>query len=165
MSGIWRMNIWSTVALDAGCSLVELCTSHVVEYDPGDAEVITYDAKSIMRGVSKHKDRDRDGDSSKQTNTLLVVTLDEAGVDYKGGGTRFWPRFHNSFLVRPGRGGGVTFSPDIEHEGVDLYRGRRHVIVVTTRKCTNTGDELEEVKAAQKRAALKVFGRIEGWTD
>ena len=85
---------------------------------------------------------------SKQANALLIAL--EAG-DYAGGGTRFWGRFHKPFLVRPDRGGGVTFSPDVEHQGAKVSRGRRRVVFVTTKECTETGDELESIQAAQKR--------------
>ena len=150
-------------ALDAGCHLVELSTGRVVDYDREEAFVITYDAASDKRngrGLKKHKDRDK-RDSPTQSNTLLI-TLDES-TSYEGGGTRFLPGDREPLLVRPGRGGGVTFSPDIEHEGVPLSRGRRHVVAIFTETCTKKGGALKVFKAAQKRAALEVFGgRIDG---
>ena len=58
-------------------------------------------------------------------------------------------------------GGGVTFSPDVEHEGVALTRGARRVVAVFTDECSKkAAPERDAAREAQRLAALQVFGRL-----
>ena len=111
-----------------------------------------------------HKDRTKD--RKLQANTLLV-TLDGPG-DYAGGGTKFYPPApvlasrRPPIVARPGRGAGVTFGPDIEHEGLPLSYGKRRVIAIFTDVLPPAATEhaKDALRSSQRQAALVVFGRL-----
>ena len=55
----------------------------------------------------------------------------------------------------------MTFSPDVEHEGVALTRGARRVVAVFTDECSKkAAPERDAAREAQRLAALQVFGRL-----
>ena len=58
-------------------------------------------------------------------------------------------------------GGGVTFTPDVDHEGVALTRGARRVVAIFTDECSEkAAPERDGAREAQRQAALQVFGRL-----
>lgn len=116
-------------------------------------------------GLGKHKDGNRDN----QGPTLLI-TLD-APTDYVGGGTRFHPgdgwegepeAAPPPMDVRPDKGCGVTFGPKIQHEGLRITAGRRHLLCIFPDLVPEAAPEPEKrrVRDAQRHAALVVFGRL-----
>ena len=63
--------------------------------------------------------------------------------------------------VGPVCGGGVTFGPDIYHEGLPLLKGKRRVIAIfTDEHKPKSGKETEKLRDSQRQAALYVFGRL-----
>ncbi len=55
----------------------------------------------------------------------------------------------------------MTFSPDVEHEGVAVTRGARRVVAVFTDECSKkAAPERDAAREAQRLAALQVFGRL-----
>ena len=60
--------------------------------------------------------------------------------------------------MRPGRGGAATFAGSVEHQGVPVVAGRRHVLVVFACDVEGDADDRAEVRAGQRRAAKTVFG-------
>ena len=116
-------------------------------------------------GLGKHKDGNRDN----QGPTLLI-TLD-APTDYVGGGTRFHPgdgwegepeAAPPPMDVRPDKGCGVTFGPKIQHEGLRITAGRRHLLCIFPDLVPEAAPEPEKrrVRDSQRHAALVVFGRL-----
>ncbi|KAH8046646.1 hypothetical protein JL722_13539 [Aureococcus anophagefferens] len=147
--------------LDAGCHLIEMCTGKLVTYERKKAFLIAHE----YAGLGKHKDGNRDN----QGPTLLI-TLD-APTDYVGGGTRFHPgdgwegepeAAPPPMDVRPGKGCGVTFGPKIQHEGLRITAGRRHLLCIFPDLVPEAAPEPEKrrVRDSQRHAALVVFGRL-----
>ena len=83
-----------------------------------DMFVVRYDAKE-RPFLEKHTD-----DSDISFNILL-------SDDFEGGGTRFWNRQTNQPFahVKPRRGHVVTHSALIQHEGMPITNGTRHILV------------------------------------
>ena len=144
-----------------------MCTGQLVTYEKKKAFIIAYEStgkKKTYSGLKKHTD----GTRPNQGPTLLI-TLDAPG-DYEGGGTRFFPakacdaddHAPEPFVVKPTRGCAVTFPPRIEHEGVTISAGSRHLVCIFPDlvPATKPAYEKERTRDLQRHAALVVFGRL-----
>ena len=65
-------------------------------------------------------------------------------------------------VVKPARGCAVTFPPRIEHEGVTISAGSRHLVCIFPDlvPATKPAHEKERTRDLQRHAALVVFGRL-----
>ncbi|KAH8061701.1 hypothetical protein JL720_13402 [Aureococcus anophagefferens] len=139
--------------LDAGCHLIEMCTGKLVTYERKKAFLIAY------AGLGKHKDGNRDN----QGPTLLI-TLD-APTDYVGGGCAHpgdgWEGEPGSAADgrAAGKGCGVTFGPKIQHEGLRITAGRRHLLCIFPDLVPEAPGQRPR-RDSQRHAALVVFGRL-----
>ncbi|KAJ8600388.1 hypothetical protein CTAYLR_001399 [Chrysophaeum taylorii] len=137
-------------AVDACCHTIEKLCGNLVTYSKHEVFIIIYDA-SRQAGLEKHCD----GTSKAQRQTLLITLSDPDG--YVAGGTRFFPKGPppDPFVVRPNQGCAVIFPPELEHEGVPILRGRRHVVAVFTKDGSQASThEKLKLRKEQYEAAL-----------
>ena len=107
---------------------------------------IVYDAGG-QKGLKKHTDGRKEG-------ATLLLLLSTPGVDFEGGGTRFFPSvLEPSFDAKPFKGSTVVFPSDtLQHEGLPIKRGRRLLVCVfATKKKRQGGPRAAETTACECR--------------
>ena len=101
-------------ALEASASRAsdELPPDIRLEFSMARAFCIVYDAGG-QKGLKKHTDGRKEG-------ATLLLLLSTPGVDFEGGGTRFFPSvLEPSFDAKPSKGSTVVFPSDtLQHEAV-----------------------------------------------
>ena len=117
-------------ALEASASRAsdELPPDIRLEFSMARAFCIVYDAGG-QKGLKKHTDGRKEG-------ATLLLLLSTPGVDFEGGGTRFFPSvLEPSFDAKPSKGSTVVFPSDtLQHEGLPIKRGRRLLVCVFATK-------------------------------
>ena len=135
-------------ALEASASRAsdELPPDIRLEFSMARAFCIVYDAGG-QKGLKKHTDGRKEG-------ATLLLLLSTPGVDFEGGGTRFFPSvLEPSFDARPSKGSTVVFPSDtLQHEGLPIKRGRRLLVCVfATKKKRQGGPRAAETTACECR--------------
>ena len=101
-------------ALEASASRAsdELPPDIRLEFSMARAFCIVYDAGG-QKGLKKHTDGRKEG-------ATLLLLLSTPGIDFEGGGTRFFPSvLEPSFDAKPSKGSTVVFPSDtLQHEAV-----------------------------------------------
>ena len=122
-------------ALEASASRAsdELPPDIRLEFSMARAFCIVYDAGG-QKGLKKHTDGRKEG-------ATLLLLLSTPGVDFEGGGTRFFPSvLEPSFDAKPSKGSTVVFPSDtLQHEGLPIKRGRRLLVCVFATKKKRQG--------------------------
>lgn len=103
-----------------------------LEFVMSRAFVIVYDA-AHQKGLKKHTDGRKEG-------ATLLLLISKPQRDFDGGGTRFHPGvLESSFDAKPGLGSTIVFPSDtLQHEGLPIKRGRRHLVCVFATKKKTT---------------------------
>ena len=135
-------------ALEASASRAsdELPPDIRLEFSMARAFCIVYDAGG-QKGLKKHTDGRKEG-------ATLLLLLSTPGVDFEGGGTRFFPSvLEPSFDAKPTKGSTVVFPSDtLQHEGLPIKRGRRLLVCVfATKKKRAGGPRAAETTACECR--------------
>jgi hypothetical protein len=135
-------------ALEASASRAsdELPPDIRLEFSMARAFCIVYDAGG-QKGLKKHTDGRKEG-------ATLLLLLSTPGVDFEGGGTRFFPSvLEPSFDAKPAKGSTVVFPSDtLQHEGLPIKRGRRLLVCVfATKKKRAGGPRAAETTACECR--------------
>ena len=135
-------------ALEASASRAsdELPPEIRLEFSMARAFCIVYDAGG-QKGLKKHTDGRKEG-------ATLLLLLSTPGVDFEGGGTRFFPSvLEPSFDAKPSKGSTVVFPSDtLQHEGLPIKRGRRLLVCVfATKKKRQGGPRAAETTACECR--------------
>ena len=135
-------------ALEASASRAsdELPPDIRLEFSMARAFCIVYDAGG-QKGLKKHTDGRKEG-------ATLLLLLSTPGVDFEGGGTRFFPSvLEPSFDAKPSKGSTVVFPSDtLQHEGLSIKRGRRLLVCVfATKKKRAGGPRAAETTACECR--------------
>ena len=135
-------------ALEASASRAsdELPPDIRLEFSMARAFCIVYDAGG-QKGLKKHTDGRKEG-------ATLLLLLSTPGVDFEGGGTRFFPSvLEPSFDAKPPKGSTVVFPSDtLQHEGLPIKRGRRLLVCVfATKKKRQGGPRAAETTACECR--------------
>ena len=135
-------------ALEASASRAsdELPPEIRLEFSMARAFCIVYDAGG-QKGLKKHTDGRKEG-------ATLLLLLSTPGVDFEGGGTRFFPSvLEPSFDAKPAKGSTVVFPSDtLQHEGLPIKRGRRLLVCVfATKKKRAGGPRAAETTACECR--------------
>ena len=135
-------------ALEASASRAsdELPPDIRLEFSMARAFCIVYDAGG-QKGLKKHTDGRKEG-------ATLLLLLSTPGVDFEGGGTRFFPSvLEPSFDAKPAKGSTVVFPSDtLQREGLPIKRGRRLLVCVfATKKKRAGGPRAAETTACECR--------------
>ena len=135
-------------ALEASASRAsdELPPDIRLEFSMARAFCIVYDTGG-QKGLKKHTDGRKEG-------ATLLLLLSTPGIDFEGGGTRFFPSvLEPSFDAKPCKGSTVVFPSDtLQHEGLPIKRGRRLLVCVfATKKKRQGGPRAAETTACECR--------------
>eukprot|EP00931_Biecheleriopsis_adriatica_P094832 TRINITY_DN68453_c0_g1_i1.p1 TRINITY_DN68453_c0_g1~~TRINITY_DN68453_c0_g1_i1.p1 ORF type:complete len:379 (+),score=90.50 TRINITY_DN68453_c0_g1_i1:36-1139(+) len=108
-----------------------------------DLFVVRYDQNG-QRSLGMHEDGSR---------VTLQVALNDPNVDFTGGGTFFQQL---QCKVQPGVGEALVFRGDVRHAGLEIFSGRRYVLVGFSKHASSSEEEGEHLHISFGQGAFNV---------